>query len=63
MFKQLFAQGQNFSYYLDPIERYYVDHLRLMDNGDAVLSADQVLKVRHEDVLDDLEGQVRRLLD
>lgn len=63
MFKQLFAQGQNFSHYLDHIERYYVDHLRLMDNGDAVLPTGQVLRVRHEDVLDDLEGQVRRLLD
>jgi tetratricopeptide (TPR) repeat protein len=63
VFKQLFAAGQDFSYDLDHIGRYYADYLRLMEHWDAVLPAGRILKVQHEDVLDDLEGQVRRILD
>jgi len=63
VFKQLFAQGQDFSYDLDHIGRYYADYLRLMGHWDAVLPAGRVLKVQHEDVIEDLEGQVRRILD
>jgi hypothetical protein len=62
VFKQLFAQGQDFSYDLDHIGRYYRDYVRLMDHWDTVLPG-RVLRVQHEDVLDDLEGQVRRILD
>ena len=63
VFKQLFAQGQDFSYDLGHIGRYYADYLRLMAHWDAVLPAGRVLRVQHEDVIDDLEGQVRRILD
>ncbi|MEQ1497908.1 MAG: sulfotransferase [Novosphingobium sp.] len=63
VFKQLFAAGQDFSYDLGHIGRYYADYLRLMAHWDAVLPPGRVLKVQHEDVLDDLEGQVRRILD
>jgi tetratricopeptide (TPR) repeat protein len=62
LFKQLFAQGQDFSYDLAHIGRYYTDYLDLMDHWDRVLPG-RVLRVQHEDVLDDLEGQVRRMLD
>ena len=62
VFKQLFAQGQDFSYDLAHIGRYYTDYLDLMDHWDRVLPG-RVLKVQHEDVIDDLEGQVRRILD
>lgn len=62
VFKQLFAQGQDFSYDLDQIGRYYCDYVRLMEHWDAVLPG-RVLRVQHEDVIDDLEGQVRRILD
>ena len=34
-----------------------------MDHWNSVLPGGRILKVQHEDVLDDLEGQVRRLLD
>ncbi len=61
-FKQLFAEGQEFTYGLDEIGRYYSDYVRLMDHWDTVLPG-AVLRVQHEDVLDDLEGQVRRMLD
>jgi len=61
-FKQLFAQGQEFTYGLNEIGRYYADYVDLMDHWDAVLPG-KVLRVQHEDVLDDLEGQTRRMLD
>jgi tetratricopeptide (TPR) repeat protein len=60
--KQLFAQGQEFTYSLEDIARYYRTYLELMRHWDAVLPG-RVLRVHHEDVVDDLEGTVRRLLD
>lgn len=61
VFRQLFAQGQDFSYDLEHIGRYYRDYVRLMEHWDAVIPG-RVLRVQHEDVLDDLEAQVRRIL-
>ncbi|HBO13748.1 MAG TPA: hypothetical protein DD491_13250 [Halieaceae bacterium] len=61
-FKQLFAEGQEFSYDLADTGRYYREYVELMAHWDAVLPG-KVLRVQHEDVLDDLEGQVRRILD
>jgi tetratricopeptide (TPR) repeat protein len=61
-FKQLFAEGQEFSYDLEDVGRYYRDYVELMDHWDRVLPG-RVLRVMHEDVVDDLEGQVRRMLD
>lgn len=61
-FKQLFAEGQEFTYGLEAIGRYYKDYVELMDHWDAVVPG-KVLRVRYEDVVGDLEGQVRRLLD
>lgn len=61
-FKQLFGEGQEFSYGLHEIGRYYSAYVRLMDHFDEVLPG-FALRVMHEDVVDDLEGQVRRLLD
>ena len=61
-FKQLFAQGQEFSYGLHEIGSYYRDYVQLMAHWDDVLPG-KVLRVQHEDVIVDLEGQVRRMLD
>ena len=61
-FKQLFAQGQEFTYGLEEIGRYYADYVALMEHWHAVLPG-KILHVQHEDVLDDLDGQVRRMLD
>ncbi|MBB37161.1 MAG: hypothetical protein CME88_17505 [Hirschia sp.] len=61
-FKQLFAEGQEFTYSLEDIGRYYRDYVDLMDHWDSVLPG-EILRVQHEDVIEDLEGQVRRLLD
>jgi len=61
-FKQLFAEGQEFTYDLTDVGRYYSDYVELMDHWDAVLPG-KVLRVQYEDVVADLEPQVRRLLD
>ena len=61
-FKQLFAEGQEFTYGLEEIGHYYRDYVGLMDHWDAVLPG-KVLQVRYEEVVTDLETQVRRLLD
>ena len=61
-YKQLFAEGQEFSYDLDNLAHYYQSYQSLMTHWDTVLPG-YVLKVQHEDVIDDLENQVRRILD
>ena len=61
-FKQLFGEGQDFSYGLREIGNYYRQYVKLMDHWDQVLPG-FVLRVEYEDVVEDLEGQVRRLLD
>jgi hypothetical protein len=61
-FKQLFANGQEFTYSIEDIARYYRTYLELMRHWDRVLPG-RILRVFHEDVVDDLEGSVRRLLD
>jgi tetratricopeptide (TPR) repeat protein len=61
-FKQHFAQGQAFSYDLADIGRYYRDYVELMDHFDGVLPG-CVHRVIYEDLIEDTEGEVRRLLD
>jgi tetratricopeptide (TPR) repeat protein len=61
-YKQLFAQGQEFSYGLEDIARYYRSYLDLMRHWDEVLPG-RVLRVQYEDVVEDLEGSVARILD
>ena len=62
MFKQLFAQGQEFSYGLAEAGSYYRSYVKLMDHWDKVLP-NKILRVNNEDVIEDLEGQVKRMLD
>jgi predicted Zn-dependent protease len=61
-FKQHFNQGQNFSYDLDDLGRYYTDYVSLMDHFDDVLPG-RVFRVLYEEVVNDPEQQIRRLLD
>jgi tetratricopeptide (TPR) repeat protein len=61
-FKQLFASGQEFTYSLDDIGRYYRGYLDLMAHWDAVLPG-QVLRVQHEELVEDFEPNVRRILE
>ena len=62
MFKQLFAQGQEFTYGLAEAGSYYNSYVKLMDHWDKVLP-NKILRVNNEDIIDDLEGQVIRMLD
>ena len=61
-FKQLFAAGQDFTYDLGEMGRYYRAYVELMDHWDRVLPG-KVLRVQYEAVVDDLEGSVRRVLE
>ncbi|MFC5576587.1 tetratricopeptide repeat-containing sulfotransferase family protein [Lysobacter niabensis] len=61
-FKQHFARGQGFSYSLDDIGRYYRDYVELMAHFDAVLPG-RIHRVIYERMVEDTEGEVRRLLD
>ena len=62
MFKQLFAQGQEFSYGLNEAGSYYKAYIKLMDHWNKVLPS-KILRVNNEDVIDNLEGQVTKILD
>ncbi len=61
-YKQLFAEGQEFTYDLEDVGLYYRDYVELMDHWDAVLPG-KVLRVQYEDVVKDTVGEVRRILD
>jgi hypothetical protein len=61
-FKQHFARGQNFTYDLEDIGRYYRDYVELMAQIDAELPG-RVHRVFYESLIEDTEAQVRRLLD
>ncbi|MDP9082538.1 MAG: sulfotransferase [Pseudomonadota bacterium] len=60
--KQLFASGQEFTYSVGDIARYYRTYLKLMRHWDDVLPG-KVLRVMHEDVVDNLEANVRKVLE
>ena len=60
--KQLFAKGQEFAYSDEDVARYYRTYLELMEHWDQAMPG-LILRVQHEDVVDDLDGSVRRILD
>lgn len=61
-FKQHFARGQSFTYSLEDLGRYYRDYAELMAHFDRVLPG-RVHRVIYERMVEDTEGEVRRLLD
>ncbi len=61
-YKQFFAEGQEFTYDLSDIGNYYRDYVELMDFWHDSYKG-QLLHVQYEDVVDDLEKQVRRILE
>ena len=61
-YKQLFARGQPFTYDQFELAEFYLQYQRLMDHWDEVLPG-KVLRLQYEDVVDDMEAQVRRLLE
>ena len=61
-FKQHFARGQGFTYSLTDIGHYYADYVEFMAHIDRVLPG-RVVRMFHEDLVDDSEREIRRLLD
>jgi tetratricopeptide (TPR) repeat protein len=61
-FRQHFARGQDFTYDLGHVGRYYADYVRAMAHVDAVLPG-RVHRVIYERMVDDTEAEVRALLD
>ena len=61
-FKMLFAAGYPAANDLRHVGRYYRDYVRLFDAID-VAAPGRILPVRYEEVVDDIEGQTRRMLD
>ncbi|WP_266182332.1 tetratricopeptide repeat-containing sulfotransferase family protein [Dyella humicola] len=61
-FKQHFARGQSFSYSQEDLGRYYHDYVSLMSHFDEVLPG-RIHRVIYEHMVEDTEGEVRRLLD
>ena len=61
-FRQHFARGQDYTYDLTDLGRYYADYVRLMAHMDAVLPG-RVHRVIYERMVDDTETEVRALLD
>jgi tetratricopeptide (TPR) repeat protein len=60
--KHLFAGGQEFTYSIEDIARYYRSYLELMRHWDAVLPR-RVLRICYEDLVEDLGGNVHRVLE
>ncbi|MBW8733917.1 MAG: sulfotransferase, partial [Asticcacaulis sp.] len=60
-FKQHFARGQDFSYDLADMGRYYADYVRLMAHIDTVLPG-RVHRTIHEHLLDRTESEIRALV-
>ncbi len=60
-FKQLFAEGQEFTYSQTDIGQYYRDYVELMRHWDSVLPG-KILRVQYENVVANVETEVRRIL-
>jgi Sulfotransferase family len=58
----LFASGQQFTYSVEDITRYYRMYVELMAHWECALPG-KILRIDHESVVDDLEGNVRRMLE
>ncbi len=62
-YSKLFTSGVYFSYDLGELGRYYRLYSQLMNHWRSVLPPGDILDVSYEQVVDDLEGQARRLVD
>jgi len=61
-YKQLFGQGQNFTYDMLDLAHYYQQYDAMMKHWHAVLPG-KILDVQYEETVSDLEGQVCRILE
>ncbi len=61
-YKQLFAEGQEFTYDLKDLAGYYNNYVKLMNHWNKVLPG-QILSINYEDVINNFEESVRKILD
>ena len=61
-FSKLFANGQYFTYDLAELGRYYHHYDAMMQHWRSVLPPGRILDVRYEDLVVDLAGQARRIV-
>jgi tetratricopeptide (TPR) repeat protein len=61
-YSRLFTGTMEFAYDLGTLGRYYVRYIELMKHWHAVLPKGRILDVRYEEVVDDLEGQAKRMI-
>ncbi len=61
-YKQLFGQGQNFTYDMLDLAHYYQQYDAMMKHWHEVMPG-RVLDVHYEETVTDLEGQVHRILE
>ena len=62
-FTRLFNRHQDATYELNELGRHYATYARLMQHWRAVLPASSFLEVQYEDIVSDMQGQARRLID
>ena len=62
-YSKLFTRGHEFSYELGELGRYYRNYARLMAHWRTIIPADRLIEVAYEKVVNDLEGEARRLID
>lgn len=62
-YSRLFTFGQDFSYDLAELGRFYRGYAELMAHWRTILPSGAILDVSYEEVVNDLEGQARRLID
>ena len=61
-FKQLFAEGQEFTYSFERLGNYYNNYIELMNHWNKVLP-NQILSVNYEDLINNFEDTVKVILD
>ena len=62
-YSKLFTEEQNFTYDLGELGRYYCKYAELMAHWREVLPDGRMLEIRYEDVIADLEGSARQLIE
>ena len=62
-FTRLFNRHQDATYDLAELGQHYVNYQRLMDHWKKVLPKNSFIEVQYEDIVADMEGQARRLID
>jgi tetratricopeptide (TPR) repeat protein len=62
-FTRLFSHGQEFSYNLSELGRYYGYYARLMEHWRSVLPQDAFYEIRYEELVANQETQTRKLIE